>query len=97
MAEFALHPKDWKTAQWALENKLYQSVFESVSHLEQAVDALARELSTCNPEALAALKTSLWEGTEHWEALLGKRAETSGKLALSDRAQQIILDFKNRA
>ncbi|MGA0383441.1 MAG: enoyl-CoA hydratase/isomerase family protein [Flavobacteriaceae bacterium] len=97
MAEFAIHPKDWKTAKWAHENKLYQSVYESISHLDQAVDALARELSNCNPEALAALKISLWEGTEHWEALLGKRAEASGKLALSDRAQQIISDFKNRS
>jgi methylglutaconyl-CoA hydratase len=97
MAEFALHPKEWKTASWAKEHKLYQSVYSSVSHLDQAVNELCTELSAYSPQALSALKAALWEGTDHWEDLLCARAEASGKLALTKEAQGIIQAFKNRS
>ncbi|MGA0941447.1 MAG: enoyl-CoA hydratase/isomerase family protein [Flavobacteriaceae bacterium] len=97
MAEFALHPKEWKTASWAKEHNLYQSVYASVSHLDQAINELCTELSAYSPQALSALKAALWEGTDHWEDLLDARAEASGKLALTNEAQAIIQAFKNRS
>ena len=97
MAEFALHPKEWKTASWAKEHKLYQSVYSSISHLDQAINELCTELSAYSPQALSALKAALWEGTDHWEDLLYARAEASGKLALTQEAQGIIQAFKNRS
>ena len=30
------------------------------------------------------MKKALWKGTEHWDTLLIERAETSGKLVLSE-------------
>ena len=96
MASFALHPKEWKTAEWALNHNLYQSVFQTISHLDHAIDALSEELSAYSPKALAALKASLWEGTSHWESLLADRAEASGRLALTAEAQEIISAFKNK-
>ncbi len=97
MAEFALHPKEWKTASWAKEHKLYQSVYSSISHLDQAINELCTELSAYSPQALSALKAALWEGTDHWEDLLYARAEASGKLALTQEAQGIIQAFKTRS
>jgi methylglutaconyl-CoA hydratase len=97
MAEFALHPSEWKSAIWAKEHKLYQSVYSSISHLDQATNELCIELSAYSPQALSALKAALWEGTDHWEDLLCARAEASGKLALTQEAQGIIQAFKNRS
>jgi methylglutaconyl-CoA hydratase len=45
---------------------------------------------------MKALKSALWEGTEHWDELLAKRAETSGELVLSDFTAQAISKFKSQ-
>ncbi|MFM1807778.1 MAG: Methylglutaconyl-CoA hydratase [Bacteroidota bacterium] len=96
MAEFALHPKEWKSAEWAQNHKLYQSVYSTHAHMDQAIEALCFELTSYSPSALSALKTALWEGTDHWEDLLYTRAAASGELALTKEAQEIINGFKHR-
>ena len=40
------------------------------------------------------MKKVLWEGTQHWEALLLERAAISGKLVLSDFTKKALLQFK---
>ena len=45
-------------------------------------------------EALAEMKKVLWEGTEHWNALLLERAEASGRLALSQNTKKALEKFK---
>lgn len=97
MAEFALHPSEWKSAEWAKEHNLYQSVYSTIPHLDQGVEGLCTELSSYSPQALYALKAALWEGTDLWEKLLYARAEASGELALTKEAQGIIRAFKNRS
>jgi len=85
---------DWRDAQWAKQHGLYADVVESVEELDNAVNNLAKKLSGFNPEAMAELKTVFWEGTEHWEELLPKRAETSGRLVLSDFTSKAIQAFR---
>jgi len=40
------------------------------------------------------MKKVFWEGTEHWDELLIKRAEISGKLVLSDFTKEALNKFK---
>ena len=62
--------------------------------MDAAVEALAAKLATCNPEALRAMKEVLWQGTEHWDELLVKRAAINGTLVLSDFTRGFIRSFK---
>ncbi len=75
---------DWRTAQWGYQHGLYAEVHPDIESLDAAVGKRLAALSASNPEAMAQLKSIFWEGTEHWPALLEKRAAMSGKLALSD-------------
>lgn len=94
LAELTLDAKSWKNAYWAKEKGLYARVFESISELEKEVEILADNLSSYNPEALLEMKKALWKGTEHWNNLLIERAETSGKLVLSDFTKKALAKFK---
>ncbi len=94
LAELTLGAKSWKNAYWAKEKGLYARVFESISELEKEVEILADNLSSYNPEALLEMKKALWKGTEHWNNLLIERAETSGKLVLSDFTKKALAKFK---
>jgi len=39
---------------------------------------------------LQSLKKILWQGTQHWDELLDERAGISGRLVITDAAQQAI-------
>jgi methylglutaconyl-CoA hydratase len=82
-------------AQWAKDKNLYADVFESIEGLDEAVDKLAQQLTTYNPEAMRLLKQVAWEGTEHWDTLLAERAEMSGKLVLSEFTKQALLKLRS--
>jgi len=97
LAEMALAPSEWKSAYWAKERGLYSKVFESRTSLDKESEFFARELASQSPEALSLIKQALWEGTEHWDHLLSDRATMTGKLALSERAQKTIAEFKNKS
>lgn len=77
-------------AQWAKDKSLYSEIFDSVEALDEAVDKLAQQLTTYNPEAMRLLKQVAWEGTENWDTLLAERAEMSGKLVLSDFTKEAL-------
>ncbi len=78
------------------KNKLYQLVYSSEVELDKALEEKLIQLAGYSPDALTALKKSLWEGTEHYEELLFKRAQESGKLSLTANARSILNAFKNR-
>ena len=80
----------WRDAAWETNSGLYTEVYETLEDLDQAFNSLAVKLSASSPEATAALKSMLWEGTETWEELLVDRAETSGRLVLSDFTSDAI-------
>ena len=81
---------DWRDPEWGARTGLYARVEESVESLDAAVGVLARRLAAAHPAAMAELKRSFWEGTEHWDALLFDRAAISGRLVLSDEARAAI-------
>jgi len=86
----------WFHAAWAHEKGLYTEVFDSVEQMDVEIDKLASILSKSNPEAMEGLKKIMWEGTEHWDTLLMERAESSGKLVLSDFTKDAIAKFKQQ-
>lgn len=86
----------WFDAEWAREKGLYTEVFESAEQMDEAIEKLATTVSVSNPEAMAGLKKVMWEGTDHWDELLIERAESSGRLVLSDFTRNAINKFKNK-
>ncbi|WGH74833.1 enoyl-CoA hydratase/isomerase family protein [Tenacibaculum tangerinum] len=94
LAELTLDATSWKNAYWAKEKGLYARVFETQNELDKEVEILSEKLASYNPEALAEMKRALWVGTEHWETLLLERAETSGKLVLSEFTKNALAKFK---
>jgi len=95
MSQMAIDATTWQSAAWAREKGLYSEVFQSISEMDIAITTLANKLSKSNPEAMQLLKSNFWEGTEHWDTLLEKRAEMSGKLVLSDFTSNAIGKFKS--
>lgn len=91
----ALDARSWYSAEWALAKGLYNKVVNTLEELDEAVDKLAKELASSNPEAMRELKQILWQGTGHWDSTLEQRAEISGRLALSEFTKQFIEEFKN--
>ncbi|MEM8507422.1 MAG: enoyl-CoA hydratase/isomerase family protein [Bacteroidota bacterium] len=94
LAELSLYPSEWKNAYWAREKGLYAKVHDSISDMDNEIDIHLQKLATYNPEALSQMKKVLWEGTEHWDNLLSKRAGMSGELALSDTTKNALQKFK---
>ncbi len=86
----------WFDAEWAREKGLYTEVFESIEQMDEAIEKLATTVSGSNPEAMERLKKVMWEGTDHWDELLIERAESSGRLVLSDFTRNAINKFKNK-
>lgn len=84
----------WRSALWAKNHGFYNNIFESIDELDSNLNSYVLQLSERSPEALLKLKQIFWEGTEHWNELLEKRAENSGRLVLSDFTKKFIREFK---
>jgi methylglutaconyl-CoA hydratase len=85
----------WYDADWALKHGLFSSVQFVLEDVDKAVNELAEKLAGSSPEAMAILKSLIWQDTEHWDKLLEERAEISGRLILSGFAKNYINSFKN--
>lgn len=85
---------DWRDAAWCEQRGLYTRVLESEAALDAVLPAVAQRLAGMNPAAMTAIKRVLWEGTDHWDTVLFDRAALSGRLILSEHAQQAIEAFK---
>lgn len=94
LAELTLAAHEWKNAYWAKEKGLYARVFESIKDMDKEVEIFTVKLASYNPEALAEMKKTLWEGTENWNTLLSERAAISGKLVMSDFTKNALSKFK---
>ncbi|WP_396177889.1 enoyl-CoA hydratase/isomerase family protein [Flavobacterium sp.] len=94
LAELTIGGHEWQNAYWAKEKGLYAKVYETISEMDKEVDFLAQKLASYNPEALAEMKTVLWENTAHWDELLHERAAISGKLVLSEFTKNALSQFK---
>ncbi|MCB0474905.1 MAG: enoyl-CoA hydratase/isomerase family protein [Flavobacteriaceae bacterium] len=93
-SKLALDATDWHTAYWAKDKGLFSRVFENIRDMDEYVTILSQKLAGYNPEALTALKKTLWEGTEDWDTLLAENAKISGKLALSEFTKKALEKFK---
>jgi methylglutaconyl-CoA hydratase len=83
----------WRDAEWAERHGLYAQI---APELDAAVEAKAKQLAAFNPEAMARMKSTFWDGTEQWDALLEERAAMSGTLVLSAFTRQAIAAFAAR-
>ncbi len=93
-SSMAINATAWWSAEWAYEKGLYSNLFDTQEEMDEAIKALASKLASSNPEAMKQLKSVFWEGTDHWDELLAKRAEISGELVLSDFTREAIARFK---
>lgn len=91
--QLTLNPDTFFNSEWAANKGLYNSVFESVDDMDNAVADLATKLCNYNSEALQQLKSVLWKNTEDWDELLIERAKLSGKLILSNEAQTALQKY----
>ncbi len=96
LAEMTLDAENWKSAEWAHENKLFTQLFDNAESMDEALTKFTQRLSSYNPEALYEMKKVLWEGTENWDMVLTERAAISGKLVLSDFTIKALQAFKNK-
>ena len=86
----------WRTAEWARRRGLYSEMHDSAAAMDEAIHNLADSLMHSNPEAMALLKKTFWEGTEHWDRLLVERAALSGRLVLSEFTRTAIAKFRKK-
>lgn len=89
-SQLTIDAGNFRSAAWAKENNLFADVFPSITALDIAVDKLVNTLLASNPEAMAELKKIFWQGTEDWDQLLQSRAETSGRLVLSEFSREFL-------
>ena len=94
LSQISLNPTKFFTSSWAKNNGLYAEVFENISELDIAVQALAEELCSFNQEAMNEIKKLFWRGTDHWDTLLEEQAIISGRLVLSSFTKEKLNKFK---
>ena len=87
---------EWRTAQWALENGLYNRVFRDMSTMDEAIEKFTRNMTTYHTQALVELKQMFWTNTEHWEELLPQQAEKTAKLSMEPFVKEIIAKLKKK-
>lgn len=93
MSQMTINADQFYSADWAKDKGLYADVYEDIEALDQGVQDLVDYLLSKNPEAQSLLKGVFWEGCEHWDDLLAKRAEMSGKLVLSDYTKEVLAKY----
>lgn len=94
MSQMTMNAQEFYNATWAQQHGLYANVFDTKEELEQAVVDFAKTFIDYNPEALLEAKKAFWNNTEHWDDLLAKRAEISGKLVLSEFTKEKLAQYK---
>lgn len=94
MSQIAIDANSFYPAEWAKQKGLFTHVYESTEELDEAVKATAEHLCTYNPEAMKEMKKIFWRGTDDWDDLLAERAQTSGRLVLSEFTKEKLKGFK---
>ena len=86
----SINATEWQTAHWAKDKGLFNEAFESVDQLDDYIKHFTEKLLSSSPMALLSLKQMLWTGTDNWDQLLDERAGISGRLVITEAAQQAI-------
>ncbi|MFN4853380.1 MAG: enoyl-CoA hydratase/isomerase family protein [Bacteroidota bacterium] len=93
--QMAINATAWHSAEWAYHAGLYAEMHADVNKMDEAIEALCKNLRGSNPEAMAHIKAIGWEAFGHWDELLTQRALLSGTLVLSDFTRNAIASFKS--
>lgn len=96
LTQLSFNPDIFKSADWAMKHGLFQSIYDDMEQLDNAVQEFCNKLSKYTPHALFELKKTLWLGTDHWDTLLLSQAEISGKLVINRQTKMILERFKRR-
>jgi methylglutaconyl-CoA hydratase len=94
-SQLTINANKWQTAKWAKEKGLFAEVYETMEEMDSEIQLLADKLASFNPESMQGLKEIMWEGTDHWDELLIKRAEISGERVLSEFTRKTIEKLSN--
>ena len=94
MSQIAINANRFFDAEWAKHKGLYTDIYDTTEELDQAVEELAAQLCTFNPEAVKHMKKMFWRGTEDWDHLLLERAKISGKLVLSEFTKEKLASYR---
>jgi len=94
MSQLAMDTNSFFSADWAMQKGLYAKIFDTVSELDEAVEAFAENMCTYNPRAMTEMKTMFWRGTEDWDMLLMQRAKISGRLVMSEFTKEKLRDYR---
>jgi len=95
-SHLTINATEWQSAEWARENGLFAEVYDSADEMDEAILSLAKKLAASNPDSMQALKQVMWEGTDHWDALLNERAAMSGTRVLSKFSKETLNKLKPR-
>ena len=95
-AQLAMDATEWRTEKKKKKHGLYSEVHKTIAEVDDSVHNLANKLAHSNPEAMALLKKTFWQGTEHWDSLLDDRAAMSGKLVLSTFTKNALEKIKTK-
>ena len=96
MSALAINAHKWFDANWALQKGLYAEIFENSNDMDLAIKQLPNDISCYSLEAMKKLKKTFWEGTDHWDNLLNKRAEISGNLIITEFSKETIQKIQNK-
>lgn len=94
MSQIAIDANSFYPAEWAKQKGLFTHVYDNTEALDEAVKTTAEHLCTYNTEAMMEMKKVFWKGTDDWDELLAERAQTSGRLVLSDFTKEKLKAFK---
>ena len=93
-SQLAIDATMWRNADWARRKGLFAELHPTVEGMDESIQRLSHTLMQTSPEAMAELKKTLWNGTEHWDNLLIERAAISGRLILSEFSKKAIEKFR---
>lgn len=93
-SQLTINATEWHSAEWGQGKGLFSDVYESAEEMDIAIQVLAKKLARSNPDSMKELKQIMWEGTEHWDTLLLKRAAMSGARVLSDFTRKTLIRLK---
>ena len=93
-SQLTINATEWHSAEWGQGKGLFSDVYESAEEMDIAIQVLAKKLARSNPDSMKELKQNMWEGTEHWDTLLLKRAAMSGARVLSDFTRKTLIRLK---
>ena len=93
-SSLSLNPTTWYDHHWAYVNGLFTHKYDSLEALDKDLKDRLAQISNWSDQAIKALKSTFWEGTESWDQLLEAKAEATAQLAVTDYTQEQLKKYK---